>query len=57
MGGMVGYTRYVVYLPESSEFYETNEKVFFEHRDQDSASKDPTSDAAVFQSKWSVFCE
>jgi len=57
MGGMAGYARYIVYLPASPELAGITDEVFLERRDQDTASKDPTSDSAVFQSKWSVFCE
>jgi len=56
MGGMIGYTKYIVYLEEPSAPESVLNEVFVDDSSASEDPSDPTSKASVFRSKWSRFC-
>lgn len=56
MGGMVGFTRYILVISEEPDLQHTLGAIYFKPSGSAGLS-DPTSDAAVFDSKWRTMCE
>lgn len=56
MGGMVGFTRYILVISEHPDLQRSLGAMYFNTSDS-AGPHDPTSDAAVFESKWRTMCE
>jgi len=57
IGGMVGFTKYIVYLEDSDKPESVLNEIFIEKEASVDDINKEMSEAAVFRKKWNTFCQ